>query len=251
VDIHCHCLSDVDDGPGDLDESLALCRALVADGITTVVATPHQLGRYEGRNGAAAVRAAVEELNRAVAAEGLPLSVLPGADVRIDERIPLLLSRDQILTVGDGGRYLLLELPSEAWIDPVALVRELASMQVTTILTHPERHPRLSRQPDHVLRWRAEGIVLQLTAGSLLGRFGRSAEQACWTWLRRGAADLIASDAHDVANRRPCLSAAFAAVARRLGPDGAGRVCIDNPQRVLRGRELLGPQTETHRRMRA
>src|SRR5215207_1514833 len=91
VDLHCHCLPGLDDGPASLPEALELCRGMVADGTTVAIATPHQLGRYEGRNEGDAVRRAVDELNRTLAAEGVPLRVLPGGDVRIDERIPRLL----------------------------------------------------------------------------------------------------------------------------------------------------------------
>lgn len=87
VDIHCHCLPGLDDGAKTPEEALALCRALVADGVTTVVATPHQLGRYNRRNAAPVVRAAVEALQSQLDEAGVPLTVLAGADIRPDERI--------------------------------------------------------------------------------------------------------------------------------------------------------------------
>jgi protein-tyrosine phosphatase len=108
MDVHCHCLPGLDDGPVNTPEALALCRDLVADGIRTVVATPHQLGRYEGRNGGPQIRAAVAQLQQALAQEQIPLVVLAGADVRIDERIPELLESGEVLAVGEAGRYLLL-----------------------------------------------------------------------------------------------------------------------------------------------
>src|SRR3954466_2539362 len=111
VDIHCHCLPCLDDGPDSLVESLALCRALVADGITTVVATPHQLGRYDLRNGGPDIAQAAAALQRSLMVENIPLRVLPGADVRIDERIVRLMTEGHVLRLG-GGSYLLLELPS-------------------------------------------------------------------------------------------------------------------------------------------
>src|ERR1700722_9482966 len=79
VDIHCHCLPCVDDGPSTLVESLELCRGLVEDGITIAIATPHQLGRYHGRNNAASVRQAVAALNRSLAVEAIPLQLVAGA----------------------------------------------------------------------------------------------------------------------------------------------------------------------------
>src|SRR5947208_12051611 len=94
VDIHCHVLPGIDDGPKNLDESLTLCRALMRDGITTIIATPHQLGRYDGHNVASEVRRRVGELQTILDSKKIPLKILSGGEVRIDERIGKLLTED-------------------------------------------------------------------------------------------------------------------------------------------------------------
>ena len=81
VDVHCHVLPGLDDGPATMADAVALCRLLAADGVTTVFATPHQLGTYEGANRPATVRAAVADLSAALAEADVPLRVLPGGDV--------------------------------------------------------------------------------------------------------------------------------------------------------------------------
>jgi len=251
VDVHCHCLPGLDDGPVRMTESLDLCQRLVADGINTVIATPHQLGRYDGRNTPPQIRAAVAALNQAVAEEGLSLRVSPGAEVRIDERIPGLLAENEILTLADGGRYLLLELPYDAPISPVGLAQQLWSMGIMPILAHPERCGYLCKSPASVLEWLDGPICLQLTAGSIVGAFGPAAQQACWYWLRRGAVALVASDAHDDSGRRPYMSAALAAISRYLGAGLARQICVENPQRVLSGEAILPLITAMHREMQA
>ena len=233
VDVHCHCLPGLDDGPKTPDEALALCRALVADGVTTVVATPHQLGRYDRRNAAPVVRAAVQALRSRLDAAGVPLDVLPGADVRLDERIVPLLTSGEVLTVG-GGNCLLLELPHETYIDPTPMIRLLAARGMRSIVTHPERHEAVRRRPECVTPWLQAGALLQLTAGSLLGTFGRGAEAAAWKWLEAGQAAVVASDAHDTERRPPCMTQAVEAIERRLGTEIARRVCMENPARVVR-----------------
>jgi protein-tyrosine phosphatase len=238
VDIHCHCLPGLDDGPATVADAILLCRALVREGVETVIATPHQLGRYHGHNNASQVRRAVGELSDQLAEIGIPLQVRPGGDVRIDERIEALLDRDEILTLADGGRYLLLELPHEVFIDPALLIRQLVARGVTTILTHPERHPVLQMRPNAVTPWLERGAVLQITAGSLVGAFGAAAEQAAWYWLRNDQVAVVASDAHDLSQRRPRLAEAIAAICDRLGADVAGRVCFENPRRILEGSQL-------------
>jgi len=235
VDIHCHCLPGLDDGPATAEEAVALCRALAEDGFTTVVATPHQLGRYDRRNGGPVVRAAVEALNATLVAENVPLKVVPGADVRLDERIIPLLAAGEVLAVG-GGSHILLELPHETYIEPLGMILLLAGRGLRAVVTHPERHDAVRRRPELVLPWLAAGALLQLTAGSLLGAFGRGAEDAAWRWLAAGSATVVATDSHDTERRPPCMTKAIAEVERRLGADVAKAVCVDNPLRVLRGR---------------
>ena len=114
IDIHCHCLPGLDDGPADLTAALALCRMLVAEGVGTVAATPHELGRYEGSNGPAQVRRAVASLREQLAAAGIDIEVLPGAEVRVAENLPALLEVDEVMTLADGRQWILLEMPEAA-----------------------------------------------------------------------------------------------------------------------------------------
>ena len=132
VDIHCHCLPGLDDGPATIDDALVMCDALVDDGVTTVIATPHQLGAYDGVNTAASIREAVAAFVTELGAAGIPLEVLPGADVRVDERLMRLLAEDKILTAGDLGRHLLLELPHELFVDPLPVIVALSRARNST-----------------------------------------------------------------------------------------------------------------------
>lgn len=240
VDIHCHCLPGVDDGPATPEEALALCRALADDGLTEVIATPHQLGRYAGRNTAAAVREKVAELQRLLLAHDVPLTVRPGADVRIDEQIPRLLDADVVLTLGDSKQHLLLELPHNVFVDPLPLIRTLAARGVRCVVSHPERHGHISRHPRVVLPWVQQGALLQVTAGSLLGDFGERAERCAWDLLAAGLVAIVATDAHDTVRRPPRFAAAAELIEQRFGPDAARRVCCDGPAGVLASRVRTG-----------
>jgi protein-tyrosine phosphatase len=238
VDIHCHCLAGLDDGPATLEESLALCQALARDGVTTVVASPHQLGRYERLNSPSVVRAAVAELTAALASQQIPLEILPGGDVRIDERLPRLVETDEILTVADAGYHLLLELPHELYLDPLLTIDLLRERGLQPILTHPERHAYLYGTIDWATDWTRHGAVLQVTAGSLLGDFGSRAFELAWQLVNAGLVSLIASDAHDAKRRPPRMTAALTALAERAGEPTARRLVIDNPQLVLNGQPI-------------
>ena len=241
VDIHCHCLPGVDDGPATEGEALALCRALVDDGIGTVIATPHQLGRFSDCNEAAEVRQAVFRLNEQLQGNGIALTVAAGAEVRVDERILELLTDDKILTLADGGKYILLELPHEVFIDIEPLLVELATLQIQAIISHPERHNVLAAQPAILSSWQRRSAHLHVTAGSLLGEFGLGARKAAWRFLRMGWVSLVATDSHNAKYRRPLMTAAFKRISLELGQPAARLLCIDNPVRVLKGQDLLQP----------
>lgn len=239
VDIHCHCLSAVDDGPVTLSESLSLCRALVEDCVTEVIATPHQLGRFSNCNEASQIREQVSLLNEQLERNGINIAVVPGGDVRVDERICKLIEADKILTLADGGRYILLELPHEVFVDIEPLLVELCSLGIQPIISHPERHPVIARQPSVLLKWLEQSAHLQVTSASLLGDFGTMAQKAAWNFLDLGWASLVATDSHDTNLRRPRMKAAFGRISTKLGKDLARLVCIENPSRVLNGQEIL------------
>jgi protein-tyrosine phosphatase len=237
VDVHCHCLPNLDDGPESVEEAITLCRVLAADHVSTVVATPHQLGRFEDRTKAEAIRRTVGALNRALREQGIDLAVLPGAEVRVDERIDELLARGEILTLADAGRHVLLELPWDALIDIEPLLIQFALRGVHAILAHPERNGPLLEHPQMLRRWAASGVGLQVTAGSLMGDWGRYVERAAWGLVAQGGRACIATDAHDGA-QPPGMTKAFEAVAARWGRDLALWLCVENPARVIRGEKL-------------
>jgi protein-tyrosine phosphatase len=244
TDIHCHCLPGRDDGPADGAGAVALCLALVADGVRTVVATPHQLGAYDGTNSGGQIREAVAQLNATLSGLKLTLTVLPGADVRIDERIPALVESGAVVTVADKRRYLLLELPHDVYVDPSSLLRDLQGMGIAAVITHPERQTFLAKHPEYVRRWAEYRPCLQITAGSFSGGFGRVAQEAAWAFLQEPLPLVVATDAHDTAGRSPRLAEAYTLLCRQLGRAAAETVCVDNAERIVNGGELLMVTTE-------
>ncbi|TWU25784.1 tyrosine-protein phosphatase [Bythopirellula polymerisocia] len=241
VDIHCHLLPGLDDGPPTLESSMQLAQALVEDGITTVMATPHQLGRYDRMNSAELIRAEIQELSSALASAGIPLEILPGGDVRIDERLPHLLDEGEIGTLADKGRHLLLELPHDFLIDPLPTIELLDARGIQSIITHPERYRYLAGKEPMLQSWVQAGAVIQLTAGSLLGDFGRRAHAQAWAIVQANLASLIATDAHDTQHRPPRLSAALAALTEQLGSETASQLCLANPLQVYQGTTIASP----------
>jgi len=239
TDIHCHCLPGLDDGPRTMDEAIALCQRLAAEGIATVVATPHQLGRFDGRNDAMKVRDVTSLLNEQLKRNSIRLTVFPGGDVRVDERVCRMLAEDRILTVADAGKYILLELPHQIFIDVEPLLTELAALAVKGIISHPERHSALLRQPKVVLRWLDIGAHFQIDACSLLDYSSPGVRRDAWQFLSSGWASFVATDAHNTNVRKPYMRAAFKRICTRLGKGLAHLVCIENPARVVDGQYVV------------
>lgn len=239
VDIHCHCLPSIDDGPETMADAIALCRALVADGVSTAIATPHQLGRFSDCNNSDQVRQAVADLNEELKSNDIDLSVVPGGDVRVDERICLLLENDEILTLADGKKYILLELPHRSFIDIEPLLIDLDALGIQSIISHPERHPVLAKRPEILIKWLKNASHVQVTTSSLIGEFGSQPQRSAWQLLTSGIARIVATDSHNLNSRRPCMSQAYQQISLKLGEALANQVCIENPLRILNGQDLL------------
>jgi protein-tyrosine phosphatase len=232
IDLHCHILPGLDDGAPTMAVALAMARMAVDDGIGTIACTPHILpGVYP--NTASIVRAAVGELASALSEAAIPLHVITGADIHLDPGLLGDLEKGYVPTLGDT-RYFLFEPPHH--VAPPKL-DEFAFRLVTAgfipILTHPERLTWIDNQFDIIQRLSASGILMQLTAGSVLGRFGRRAQYWAERMLDEEMADLLASDAHNVDSRPPRMAAARDAVAARCGEGTALRLVATNPLAIL------------------
>lgn len=240
TDIHCHLLPGIDDGPKNWRASLELARQAVDEGIGTLVATPHQLDRYL-ENTAPRIRTLAAEAQTRLDEAGIPLTVLPGADVRIHENLPELARDEEVLTLADRRLHLLLELPHEQALPLGNLIYRLQCEGISCILTHPERNQELSAQPNLLRPWVQQGCLVQITAGSITGHFGSQAQRTCRWLLDEGLVHVVASDAHD-AQRRPFrMRAAHDHVCRWLGPGQARTLFVSNPRAIVRGKPVEVP----------
>ena len=234
VDIHCHLLPGLDDGASTLDEALAMAEMAVADGIGTIVATPHQLGSY-ARNSGETIRAAAAQFQRLLDQRRMPLRVLPGADVRIEPDLLRKIRTGEVLTLADRRRHVLLELPHDVYVPLDRLLAELDSAGLVGILSHPERNRGILNQPG-VLRPLVErGCLLQVTAGSLTGAFGPQVQRFAESLVEQGLVHFVSTDAHGTQARPPLLGAAFERVVELAGRETAMDLCCRHPAAVAAG----------------
>ena len=207
LDLHAHILPGIDDGPDTLDESVDFARAAVEDGIRVLAATPHVREDYPTTPDA--MEHALAEVRAAVAAAGLALEVLGGAEVAVDRLGGLDAETRSRFGLAGNPAYLLVEFPYAGW--PLALADEvlrLRAARVTPVLGHPERNLDVQEAPDRLRPLVDAGALVQLTAASLDGRFGRRARRTSLELLELELAHLVASDGHGPAIREVGLSSA-------------------------------------------
>jgi protein-tyrosine phosphatase len=234
VDIHCHLLPGLDDGAGTMDDALAMAEMAAADGIRTVIATPHQLGNNAGNSGEA-IRRATARMQEAIDRRRLPLRVVPGADVRIEPDLAPRIQSGQVVTLADRRRHVLIELPHGVWFPLERLLAELKNSGVTAILSHPERNAAICRRPRVLRSLVEQGCLAQVTAGSLTGNFGAAIEKTAGWMVRHGLVHFVATDAHDVRGRPPLLRPAFQRVVELAGEAAAMDLFCRRPADVVAG----------------
>jgi len=241
-DIHCHLLPGIDDGPDSADVSLVMCREAAADGIGTIVATPHFNDRFQPA--LETVADAIRKLNDELAVGGVPVNVLAGADVAATAGLGELVLDRPWLTIGGQGKYMLLEPPVQVmptWLND--LIFDLRTSGIGVIITHPERNAEVQENPNAVLPMVQSGVLVQITADSLLGTFGPEIQHCAVSLLKMNAVHFIATDAHSADYRRPRLAEAAEKARKYLGDD-AIRLVRDNPYAVVRGEAVYVPDPE-------
>ncbi|HKQ61629.1 MAG TPA: CpsB/CapC family capsule biosynthesis tyrosine phosphatase, partial [Candidatus Polarisedimenticolaceae bacterium] len=217
IDLHTHILPGVDDGCATEEESIEFARVAQADGVETIVATPH-CRESSFFNDRPVVLAGVERLRQRLAQAGLTVRLEPGAEVHLCPDLVERVRDGRAPTLADNGRTLLLELSlSQYPVELENLVFQLKVAGIETVFAHPER---IRFFQDDVRRYSAlvhQGAYGQLTTGSVLGDFGRTAQEFSAELLRDGLIHVLASDAHNVRGRPPRISPALAAVAELVG----------------------------------
>jgi protein-tyrosine phosphatase len=250
VDIHCHLLPGIDDGAKSLDDSLAMARLAVEDGTGTIIATPHQFGNF-GHNRGDDIRRRVAELQKQLDAADVKLTVLPGADVRIEPGMVEAIVRGEVLTLGDHRRHVLLELPHELYLPLGPVLDELSRRKMVGVLSHPERNQGILRQPSVVPALVDAGCLMQITAGSVSGTFGSQSQQFCEWMLAEGLVHFVATDAHGPRARRPLMRRSFEQIVELTDETTALDLCSVNPAHVAAGRPVRAGRREKPRRRRS
>src|SRR3990172_135669 len=219
IDIHCHLLPNVDDGPTSWEESLEMARIASHDGIRIAVTTPHWIQRTKWEPSPNEIKKKVEEFNKKLKEKEITITIVPGMEVGISENLPKLVSSGEVLTLGDSD-YLLIEIPFVSLPFGIEeIIFNLKVMGIYPILAHPERNQELQKNPKRILELVNAGAFIQVTAGSFCGHFGEQAKRCVIQFAKLGVLHAVASDAHSVKERTPILTSGLKILEEFIGKE--------------------------------
>ena len=234
VEIHYHLLHAVDDGPKDIEASLLLAEASIAEGVTHIVSTPHANSQFSFDPEVNCGRLAMIQERL-----GNRISLALGCDFHLSEENLQEFEKTPSKYTINGGKYLLVELSDFGIPRSITgALRAMVASGTVPIVTHPERNALLSNDFDRLAEWLRIGCLIQITAGSLSGRFGPDAMSVSHRLLKKDWVHLVASDAHGTKSRPPAMATAYEVLKKRYGQERAGRLCTHNPLAVFHGDPL-------------
>lgn len=218
IDIHTHILPGLDDGAANWDETLNMARAAAAEGITTIIATPHHAnGKYI--NTATEVEEHTIRVNEQLISAGVPITIMTGQEIRVHDDLLEAWDRRELLPLATSS-YVLIEMPSSRIPKAMnELIHELRIMQLKPIIAHPERNAEIVEHPERLADLIREGAYAQVTTHSLLGGFGRRIEQSAWSLCSSGLIHIVSSDAHHLERRGFRLREAYNTIHERMGAE--------------------------------
>jgi protein-tyrosine phosphatase len=248
IDLHCHLIPGVDDGPATIEDSLALARAASAAGTTTIVATPHIDHRWNVAP--ESIAPGVAEVQTAITDAGIDIDVLPGGEVALSRFADLSPQQMGMVRLG-GGPYLLMESPhTPAAGDFHTFLAVLCRRGESILLAHPERCPSFQRRPERLTNLVAHGVLCSITASSLAGAFGEPVRAFALKLLEAGLVHNVASDSHDAAQRGPDLMEGLEAADTRVDGvlDQADWLTRAVPEAVVSGLDVPASPRPLRRR---
>jgi protein-tyrosine phosphatase len=248
IDLHCHVVPGVDDGPASIDGSLALCRAALAAGTTRIIATPHVNWIYPDVD-VTTVHEGVATVNGALREASIEVEVDTGAEVALS-RLPDMSDEEiALLRLGDGP-YSLIECPHQGGA-PTAIQEMLSRFLASghaILLAHPERCPVFQSNRRLLPTLIQIGMLSCITARSLTGEFGSTVRTYAWEQIESGQVHAIASDAHDARGRPPDLGPAL--VRAGLNEAQIEYFAFAAPEAIVNGEPVPSPPPVAEKRSR-
>ena len=237
ADTHCHICPGLDDGARDMDEALEMCRIAWNEGVRSIAVTAHQNDRWPDVT-PARIERATQELAGRLEDMDCSLQLVPAAEVMIGANTMEYWRAGRLLSVGNQGKYLLVEFPHGLHLDIRDLAREFVDQGLRPILAHAERCPELAYVPGKIEELIEIGCMVQISTGAIANPENRRQQKILRDWARRGIIHVVGSDAHSPRRRRPNMISAFQQLKKWTSHSLAKRICGTNGMAVLNGRSM-------------
>jgi protein-tyrosine phosphatase len=236
IDLHCHILPNVDDGPKDLAESVEMAKQAVQQGIKTIIATPHHRNEKYENHGQTIFRQ-VEEFNRVLKSENLDLTILPGQETRIFGEMVEGLESSEILPLNQG-KYVFVELPSgQVPRYTGQLLFDIQLKGFIPVIVHPERNQEIIENPEVLYQLVKKGALTQVTASSVSGYFGKTIKKFSLQLIEANLTHFVASDAHNTSSRGFKMVEAYDVIEKSFGIE-AVYMLRENAELVVQGKSV-------------
>ena len=240
VDIHTHILPGMDDGAADMYDTLQMAAIAVANGVTTMIATPHCNipGSYENYYSDEYVEI-FRMVEQALVEEGIPLTLYAGMEVFVTPELPQLLKDGQILAL-NGGHYILVEFSFEEEGDYLSeMLQQISDLGLRPVIAHAERYRCVQRNPQIAYEWCKKGYVIQCNKGSFIGRFGKRCASAAYKLLSHNLVSVIASDAHGANKRTPFMMDVYEELMEDYDVKYLDILFEENPRRICEDKPVI------------
>lgn len=237
VDMHCHLLAGMDDGPKEMAEALEMCSMLASQGVGAVHALAHQNEQYPNVT-PDRIKQNITLLQDNVRARRLPVAIIAGAEVMVHPAMLESVEKNEYLTIADGKKFMLIELPHGIFIDLRDMVAGLMQRHIRPILAHPEQSQELlfsERMAEELIHM---GCLFQLSTGNVTMPMDRKRGNAIKAWVQRGFVHVIGSDGHSPSRRPPLLAEGAKIIGTWVGALAADRICGLNGMAILQGLPL-------------
>lgn len=232
IDIHSHILPGVDDGPADMGMSMEMLHMAARGGISQIILTPHNKPWHKNID-RTEISAEVDRLKERVREEALDINLYAGSELYYRNGLTEELDAGKAGTLADS-HYVLVEFDPLADYDYIRNgAYALLMGGYYPIMAHVERYKNVCSKMDRAVELVRLGCFMQANAGSVMGKCGFGTRQLIKKMLKRHLLHFVATDAHDLAGRRPCLSECADYIGRRYGESSRKRLFYDNPMCVL------------------
>ena len=232
IDMHSHILPGMDDGSRSMGQTLRMLETAVSEGITTMIATPHNMPG-KGCPSGSVVRRKVDELRLTVEQEGIPLEIVAGTEYYYREEVLDILDSEDAVTLGNSD-CVLVEFEPLAERNYIRnALRNILGLGYRPVIAHVERYAKLMEDISLLTDMRKNGILVQVNAMSVTGDNGRQAKKDVRNLLKKGLVDFVATDAHSDGRRAPFMGKCADVLYKKCGTEYADRLLSGNAEALL------------------